>query len=360
MGAILNPFTGRLQVKTGGGGGGGGIVTINGNTGSVTGNPVTLTGTSAGGSVRFNGAGSTMTMQFTNANSSTFLGSNAGNGTATSTQSVALGSFSLGNLSNGVQNTAVGAVSGGSIQTGFGNSLFGFSAGALLFDGDFNTLIGSQSGSNLIDGNFNLLLGYQAGINYTGSETNNILLSNDGVVGENDKIRIGHPSRQNLTYIVGPILSSTSGNSANCAWSFEGNEDCGMLTDGTNTYLCGSGFPTISAGFNVTLSGGTNTITQGVVKSSISSKNSGFTTAYNEYIYIIDTSGGAFTGQLVNSPITGQEYIFKDNTNTWATNNFTLSGVTSGKTIDGAATLVGNVNGASLTLIYNGVQWNVI
>ena len=69
MGAILNPFTGRLQVKTGGGSGGGGITTINGDSGSVTGSVVTFTAENAGSTVEFSGTGSTMDLNVTDSNS---------------------------------------------------------------------------------------------------------------------------------------------------------------------------------------------------------------------------------------------------------------------------------------------------
>lgn len=135
-----------------------------------------------------------------------------------------------------------------------------------------------------------------------------------------------------------------------------------VATSGVNLILSGNGFATGSFGFNVILSGGTTTISQGVVFGALSTQTTDFTTGYSDHLILVDvTTGGApITAQLVNDPIPGQEYVFKDSTGAAATHNITVSGTVSGKNIDGATTSVINVNYGSLTLIYNGVQWNVV
>lgn len=135
-----------------------------------------------------------------------------------------------------------------------------------------------------------------------------------------------------------------------------------MSTSGVNLILSGSGFATGSFGFNVILSGVTTTISQGVVFGAVSTQTTDFTTDYSQYLILVDVTTGAaaITVQLVDDPIPGQEYVIKDSTGAAATHNITISGTVSGKTIDGATTYVMNVNYGSITLIYNGTQWNVI
>jgi hypothetical protein len=135
-----------------------------------------------------------------------------------------------------------------------------------------------------------------------------------------------------------------------------------VATSGVNLILSGSGFATGSFGFNVILSGGTTTISQGVVFGAITTQTTDFTTTYNDHLILVDVTTGAapITVQLVGSPIPGQTYVIKDSTGAAATYNITVSGTVSGKTIDGATTSVINVNYGSLTLIFNNSEWNVI
>lgn len=344
---------------SGSGGGGTTVQTINGDTGSVTGPIVTFTGVNAGASIRFSGSGTTMSLNATDANNNTFLGLLSGNTTVTGQQNTGIGEAAALGLTSGGQNTIVGAAAGGSLTTGSTNSFFGFAAGGQLTTGGNNTLLGAQAGNNLKTGTANILIGRQAGTNYTGAESANILIRNIGVLGESNIIRIGTFGVQTATYLAGQVLTA-NGSAGAPAYSFATATNCGMLTDGTNTYLSGSGFATLSVGFNITLSGGITNTTQGVVTSSINAKNANFLCVYADYFYPIDTSGTAITATLMNNPITGQQLIFKDNTGNAATNAITISGVTSAKNIDGLTTYVMNIPFGSVTLIYNGTQWNII
>jgi len=366
---------------TTGGGGGSGVNTITGNSGVATPVANNINLVTANSTVKFVGSGNTITQDFglsnlvlgassagiTTAIQNAAVGRNALASITSATACFGGGFNALASLTTGSANVACGASALASTVTGINNVAVGSSAlsnytGVINAGG--NIALGSGSLSALLTGQGNICIGTSSGSQYVSTEADNILINNVGVVGESHIIRIGiqgsAAGQQNLTYLVGPVLNGVNGTNSNPAWSFVNATNCGMLTDTTNTYITGGGFATLSVGFNISLSGGTNTITQGVVKSSINSKNTGFTTAYNEYFYPIDTSAGPFTGQLVSNPIAGQEYVFKDNTNTWSTNNFTLSGTVSGKNIDGATTFVGNTSGGSITAFYNGTQWNII
>jgi hypothetical protein len=73
---------------------------------------------------------------------------------------------------------------------------------------------------------------------------------------------------------------------------------------------------------------------------------------------IADTSGGAFTLTLPASPSTGNQVIIVDGTDSFGTNNLTVGRNSS--TIEGATEdLVCDIDGVSVTFIYNGTTWAI-
>ena len=73
---------------------------------------------------------------------------------------------------------------------------------------------------------------------------------------------------------------------------------------------------------------------------------------------LTDTSGGAFTVTLPASPVTGAQVVIADSGNSWGTNNLTIA--RNGSTIaDVADSLVCDITGASIQLVYDGTTWNV-
>ena len=131
----------------------------------------------------------------------------------------ALGALALQTVVNGAENTALGwsalASTTGSFNTAIGaGALFGLTTGAA------NTAIGTSAGvlfgmNALLTGSFNILIGDSVAANYAGAESNNIIMSNTGVVGENNTIRIGTDGagggQQNRCFIAG-IRGITTGN----------------------------------------------------------------------------------------------------------------------------------------------------
>lgn len=91
-------------------------------------------------------------------------------------------------------NIFMGTDAGNTSLTGFRNVTAGLNAGELLTTGSDNTLIGQNAGNGITTGNDNLLLGSAAGSLYTSSETNNIMLLNEGQAGEDNQIKIGNNS----------------------------------------------------------------------------------------------------------------------------------------------------------------------
>jgi len=94
-------------------------------------------------------------------------------------------------INNGTNNTSIGSNSLENIDDGTFNTFVGSSAGLNIRDGSLNVGIGAPALSFLTTGELNVVLGAGSGINYTSSESSNILISNDGVIGDDNVIRIG-------------------------------------------------------------------------------------------------------------------------------------------------------------------------
>jgi hypothetical protein len=184
------------------GGGGTGIITINGDTGSITGSTVTIYADNAainsGQSVKFVNSGTISTLDVTDSNANTIIGLGAGKLGQTYSSNTSLGYFSLSDLRTGAQdNTAVGNLALEQLLTGTNNS----SVGA-------NSLNVLSTGSN------NIAFGSGAGDQYTGSESSNIVISNTGITGDNNITRIGTQGsgtgQQNKCFIAGIIGNTVS------------------------------------------------------------------------------------------------------------------------------------------------------
>lgn len=156
----------------------------------------------------------------------TFLGSSAGNFTLTATQATAIGASAGNNISTGGNSVYIGYQAGNTVSGGNENTVIGSQAFASANAGQ-NVVIGYRAGfastgftactvvgkfalNNTNTGSYNLMLGYGSGTNYTGSESSNICLHSDGVLGDNNTLRIGESTgtgnRQiQNTYIQGYV-----------------------------------------------------------------------------------------------------------------------------------------------------------
>jgi hypothetical protein len=97
------------------------------------------------------------------------------NGPNANTNNTAIGSFSLTSLTTGINNTAIGA----------------------------------STMTNVTTGNNNIVLGHLAGNAYTGAESNNILIGNQGIAGESGAMRIG--GTNNRVFMAGVFGVTSSG-----------------------------------------------------------------------------------------------------------------------------------------------------
>lgn len=198
-------------INSGGGGGGSNIQTIAGDTGSITGNNVTIFANQAtlnsGSSVAFNNVGTVSTLSVTDSLNNTMIGRGAGTASVSQTNNTGLGLNVGASLTSGQFNVFIGANAGDSVSTASQNVIVGSSAGDTLTTGNLNTIVGYDALSNMITGANNIAIGHGAGSNCVSSESSNILINNVGVGAENNTIRIGvsgsSPGQQNRNFQAG-------------------------------------------------------------------------------------------------------------------------------------------------------------
>ena len=136
-----------------------------------------------------------------------FAGATAGNFTTTGSQNAVLGSDSGNSLSSGSDNVFIGyqagkTCSGGvwNVVIGSGafknanasqNVVIGYNAGNASTGFTTCTVVGAFALNSTNGGLYNLMLGYGSGGNYTGAESSNICLQNNGVLADSNTLRIG-------------------------------------------------------------------------------------------------------------------------------------------------------------------------
>ena len=250
-----------------GGGGGSGIMTIDGDTGSITGSTVTIFANGQGGStVNFTNSGTVSTLSFTDSRNNTFLGIGSGNASNTTNGSTALGYMSLNAISSGISNTCVGHFCGNTISTGQLNTAVGEGAlfncsssisnvvaigwhtligasGSGSIGIGFNCMTGGVSGSNnigigdtclldLTSGNDNICIGMEAGEGIVASSSNIFLGtqagagittgSNSVVIGHQSAIAVsGNQSASNNCYIGYQSAENITSGSQNCGMGYQ-------------------------------------------------------------------------------------------------------------------------------------------
>jgi Chaperone of endosialidase len=136
----------------------------------------------------------------------TFVGQGSGNTTLTTGSAIENNGFGysvLDALTTGQSNSGFGKNTLTACTSGDNNSSFGNAGLLVLTTGSRNSTLGREAGVQLVTGSDNLLLGYEAGRNYTGSESSNIMLANNGTVGDNTTIRIGATATHTECHIAG-------------------------------------------------------------------------------------------------------------------------------------------------------------
>jgi hypothetical protein len=172
----------------------GGITTAAGDSGTATGSTVTWNAnTNSGSTVKFTASSSTVSLNVTDANNNTIIGSGAGGSAIYDSNSTAVGYNAL---------KSTNSSSSGS------NTAFGSQVLQACTTGGSNCAVGNANLITLTTGNYNCAIGSAAGFNYTGAESNNVLIQNLGTVGESNALRIsssGTGNRQVSTAYIGGI-----------------------------------------------------------------------------------------------------------------------------------------------------------
>lgn len=214
-------------------GGGGSNITINGDTGSATGSTIDLKAlngaigpSNCGATVLFVASGSEVDLTVSDASLNTFIGQDCGtvgNGFACTAVGVLAGrnigaasssncffGYGAGNGVVNANNIALGQTAlFGTVtpMTGSGNIAIGLATLGVIVGASDNVSVGNNSLQNLVDGLNNLTIGHLSGDSYTTTESNNILISNIGVLGESNVMRIGTSgngaSQVNKCYVAG-------------------------------------------------------------------------------------------------------------------------------------------------------------
>ena len=185
-------------------------VTISGNFVTTAGNISLANTNSAGTEGIINFGGSSFINNYGDDN--VFIGKNAGNTTLTvinASDNVAIGFSALNATVTAGENVAIGSDSQLSNVSGDFNCSVGDSSLRDLTTGLRNASYGALSLQQMLTGSDNSAYGYGSGQNYNGSESNNIVIKNDGVVGDNHIIRLGTTGsgqgQQTTCYLAGNV-----------------------------------------------------------------------------------------------------------------------------------------------------------
>ena len=145
-----------------------------------------------------------------NINDNVFVGFPSGNvDLGGGGQLVAVGNQALTNAYDLVWSTAVGFQSQQKNESGDAATSMGWGSLKNATQAQSDTAFGALSLYLLLTGNNDVAVGYYAGVNFTGAESYNIDIGNQGVTGDNYITRIGDV--QTNAYIAGIIYGNGSG-----------------------------------------------------------------------------------------------------------------------------------------------------
>jgi len=160
-------------------------------------------------------AGSGTLDALTTGNYNMAFGYNALTSVADGISNVAIGGLALEDVLDGSFNVGIGTEAGKSVTSGDSNMLIGRLAAEKLTTGSNNLAIGSTALGNLVSGSNNICLGNTGGDSLTTNDSDNICISNAGIAGDNNTIRIGTQGtgnfEQDTCFIAGIYNTTPSG-----------------------------------------------------------------------------------------------------------------------------------------------------
>lgn len=252
-------------------------------------------------------------------------------------------------------NTAMGSMVGENLTavSQFNTNIGGYSL-QLAGSSQYNTTLGFASLGAIRNGNRNIALGPNAGINYTSAESDNILIGNEGVVGENNTIRIGQsgavPFGQTRCFVAGVE-----------------NINVGSVAKVVSVNANQLGSTTLTAGTNISITPGANTITISAIAGAIIYNYTGITHADTPYtvtatddVIGADVTAGVITIRVPNAPSTGRTFTIKDISGLAAASNITITTPGGIVNIDDATTFVIDTAYQAVEIMFNGTKYIII
>ena len=297
-----------------------------------------------------------------------FIGESSGNATLSIPDAqfnCGFGDNTCNGLTTGFGNTLLGGEAGRFISSGSNNTAVGYSS---LYDDNDNT--GNSTGSN------NIAVGSFAASALKSSESNNIIVGNNGVTGDNNIIRIGTQGsgdgQQDECFVAGIVGVTTSNSQMVTIDSTSGQLGVAALpSGGTSTFSTDSGSATPSAG-TITISGGLNTTTSGATSVvTVAASQAQYLTNYSvanaspyvvtaaDFYITVDTSTIPITIQLPDAPTIYRRFVVKDSAGNASVQNVTVTTVSGVKFIDGATTFVMNTNYQSAEFAYDNFGYQI-
>lgn len=265
-----------------------------------------------------------------------------GSGNANSTHGYGAGPSTAGSTATSV---FVGA-SSGSANTGSNKINIGYQAGNLLTSGGGTICMGSQSCDSVPIATANIFVAGSSG-----SPINNVYFGKGYV----------HATPTAYT-IWGTGGSGTDIAGANLVLS--GGAGTGSAASGAISFLAGAAGGGSSSTavapterFKITAAAITNS-TGVVASTTVKTTSGGYTQLATDEVVVINKASGAATAvTLLASPETGRVITIIDGKGDANTNNITITPAAGN--INGAASYVINVAYRSVTLAYNGTEWNI-
>lgn len=324
-----------------------GTATQSGGVLNIIANTATL---NSGSSVSFTGSGNTVQFNVTDISANTIIGQDAGNLTITGSGNTAFGASAASSLSSGANNTMIGPNAGLSLSSGSSNTIIGAGSGISLGTGATNTIIGTQSGNSLLSGSTNTLVGYLSGAQYNGSESNNITINSEGIIGESNTLRLGSgtgsgSSQLNQTFICG-IDGINVGSTANVVTEMSDQLGTAILT----------------AGRGIAITPTANVITiasTGIFFTYIDVTTSPYVVVDEDVYLSVDSSGGPITILFPDVALTGEPFYVKDRTGNAAVNNITVTTISGIVTIDGVTNFIIDSAYQAISLVGNGSTYEI-
>jgi hypothetical protein len=149
----------------------------------------------------------------------TFLGLTAGNFTMTGQSNTGIGVEALHAVTTGTGNATLAGMN--SLTNGSNNASCGDGSMAASTGSSNCSVLGAIALNNVVGGQYIVAIGYEAGSNYTTTEESNVVVSNNGTVGESNVIRIGTQGnglgQQNECFIAGITGSTVTGSAVLCS-----------------------------------------------------------------------------------------------------------------------------------------------